>query len=79
MQMLQSSYSTYKAASLQTSSAQILYNDMQLLYKNGKALYIELLDSYTTLISSQLRQSIAAADILMKLADVERASAEYKL
>ncbi|MDN3654188.1 TolC family protein [Ferruginibacter paludis] len=54
-----------------------IYRETQLRYRQGQALSIELLDAFTQLINSRLEFETNQTDILIKQAEVERATASY--
>jgi len=72
-----SALQSYKAAVSQTSLSQQYFNDEQRLYKEGQALYLELLDAQTRLINDQLKQSSNYLNVRTKQAELERANASY--
>ena len=47
------------------------------MYKEGIALYIELLDAQNQLVSAQLQANISLYDTLIKQAEIERANASF--
>jgi outer membrane protein TolC len=67
------------AARSREALAERYFNDMVKLYKEGQALFIELLDAQNQLIAVRLQRSIAQADALTKLAEIERAAASFSL
>ncbi len=69
----------YNAARSQVASSQKYYNDMFRLYKEGQALFIELLDAQNQLITAKLQLNISLFDTWIKAADIERANAGYNL
>ncbi len=69
----------YKAAQSQVKSSEIYFRDELRLYKEGKALYIELLDAQNQLINARLESSNALFDALIRFADIERANAGFNL
>jgi outer membrane protein TolC len=75
----QSLVGQYKAACTQVASAQKYYADLLNLYKEGQAMFIELLDAQNQLISAQLQKNISLYDTWMKQAEVERANASYTI
>ncbi len=56
-----------------------IYRETQLRYRQGQALSIELLDAFTELINSRLAFEMSQTEILIKQAEVERATATYNL
>jgi len=69
----------YNAAQSQVASSQKYYNDMFRLYKEGLALFIELLDAQNQLITAKLQLNISLFDAWIKAAEIERANAGYNL
>ncbi|KOY85651.1 transporter [bacterium 336/3] len=74
-----SSVALYESNMAQQKTAIQYYNDMLKLYKEGQALYIELLDAQNQYISTQLQTNIALFDTWMKYAEVERANASFNI
>jgi outer membrane protein TolC len=75
----QSAVANYNAAQSQLQTAGQYYRDELKLYKEGQALYIELLDAQNELINARLASNIALYDAWGKYADIERASASFSL
>jgi outer membrane protein TolC len=69
----------YNAAQSQVGSSQKYYNDMFRLYKEGQALFIEVLDAQNQLVTAKLQLNISLFDTWSKAADIERANAGYNL
>jgi outer membrane protein TolC len=69
----------YNAAQSQVASSQKYYNDMFRLYKEGQALFIELLDAQNQLVTAKLQLNISLFDAWLKAAEIERANAGYNL
>jgi outer membrane protein TolC len=69
----------YNAAQSQVASSQKYYNDMFRLYKEGQALFIELLDAQNQLVTAKLQLNISLFDAWIKAAEIERANAGYNL
>jgi len=67
----------YNAAVSQVASSEKYYNDELRLYKEGIALYIELLDAQNQLVSAQLQANISRYDTFIKQAEIERANASF--
>lgn len=65
----------YQAAVSQVAASGKYYKDLLRLYKEGTALYIELLDAQNQLVSAQLQANISLYDIWIKQAEIERANA----
>ena len=70
---------SYQSAKSTKSFSTQYYKDTLKLYKEGKALYIELLEAQELLLQSQIQTNIAFYDICIKLAAVERSTASYPL
>lgn len=69
----------YNAAQSQVVSSQKYYNDMFRLYKEGMAIYIELLDAQNQWIDAQLQANIALFDTWISFTTIERANASFNL
>jgi outer membrane protein TolC len=69
----------YNAAQSQVASSQKYYNDMFRLYKEGQALFIELLDAQNQLITAKLQLNISLFDTWIRAAEIERANAGYNI
>lgn len=67
----------YNAAQSQVASSQKYYNDMFRLYKEGQALFIELLDAQNQLVTAQLQLNISLFDTWIKATEIERANASF--
>lgn len=67
----------YKAAQSQVASSQKYYNDMFRLYKEGQALFIELLDAQNQLVTAKLQLNISLFDTWIKATETERANASF--
>ena len=67
----------YNAAQSQVASSQKYYNDMFRLYKEGQALFIELLDAQNQLVTAQLQLNISLFDTWIKATEIERANARF--
>jgi len=74
-----SSVAQYKSALKQLASSEKYYRDEFRLYKEGRALFIELLDGQNQLIGAQLQRNVSLYDTWIKAADIERANAGYGL
>lgn len=71
--------SNCEAARSREALAEQYLSDMTKLYKEGQALFIELLDAQNQLIAVRLQRTIAQADAMSKLAEIERAAASFSL
>jgi outer membrane protein TolC len=69
----------YTAANASLKTAQTYATDMMKLYKEGQALYIELLDAQNQLIQTKIQSSITLYNTHMKYAEIERATASFNL
>jgi outer membrane protein TolC len=67
----------YNAAQSQVASSQKYYNDMFRLYKEGQALFIELLDAQNQLVTAKLQRNISLFDTWIKATEIERANASF--
>ncbi|HFA47407.1 MAG TPA: TolC family protein [Bacteroidetes bacterium] len=70
---------TWRSYKAQKTSAQRQYDDTLRRYKEGVSNYLELLDARTQLTNVDLQRSLAAFNILIKKAELERATASYRL
>jgi len=66
----ESAISTYKAS-------QKYHADVLRLYKEGQALYLELLDAQNQLVDSELQVTISLYETYIKAAEIERANASF--
>ncbi|MFB0495865.1 outer membrane protein TolC [Mucilaginibacter sp. OAE612] len=76
---MQSAIAQYKAAQSQLKTSQTYYNDMVKLYKQGMAIYIELLDAQNQWIDAQLNANIALYDTWIAYTAIERANASFTI
>ncbi|MEZ2442847.1 TolC family protein [Chitinophaga sp. RCC_12] len=76
---MENTIAQYKAAQFQLATSQTYYSDILKLYKQGTALYIELLDAQTQWIDAQLHANIALFDAWIAATAVERANATFKI
>jgi len=76
---LQSASAQYQAAQSQLKTSQTYYNDMTKLYKEGMAIYIELLDAQNQWVDAQLQSNIALFDTWISLTAIERANASFNI
>jgi len=76
---MQSAIAQYEAAQSQLKTSQTYYGDMLKLYKQGTAIYIELLDAQNQWIDAQLHANIALYDTWIADAAIERASASFTI
>src|SRR5688572_2692848 len=67
----------YNAAQSQVASSLKYYNDMFRLYKEGQALFIELLDAQNQLVTAKLQLNISLFDTWIKATEIERANASF--
>jgi outer membrane protein TolC len=74
-----SSLELYRSAVSQTALSQQYFKDEQRLYTEGQALYLELLDAQTRLISDQLKESLSHLTVQTRQTELERAKASYIL
>jgi outer membrane protein TolC len=77
--LFEAAIAQYNAAQSQVASSQKYYNDMSRLYKEGQALFIELLDAQNQLVTAKLQLNISLFDAWIKAAEIERANAGYNL
>jgi outer membrane protein TolC len=76
---MQSAIAQYEAAQSQLKTSQTYYNDMVKLYKQGMAIYIELLDAQNQWIDAQLSANIALYDTWIAYTAIERANASFTI
>jgi outer membrane protein TolC len=76
---LQTKISDYKAAFSQVKVNQKYYDDMMKMYKEGNALYIELLEAQNQLLNTQLQSNINRYEAWMAFVEIERANASFNL
>ena len=76
---MQSTIAQYKAAQSQLQTSYTYYGDMLKLYKEGMAIYIELLDAQNQWIDAQLYANIALYDTWIAFAAIERANAGFTI
>jgi len=76
---MQSAIAQYEAAQSQLKTSQTYYNDMVKLYKQGMAIYIELLDAQNRWIDAQLNANIALYDTWIAYTAIERANASFTI
>jgi outer membrane protein TolC len=69
----------YKAAQSQLHASDTYFRDELRLYKEGKVIYIELLDAQNQLINARLESSNTLFDTWIRYADIERANASFNL
>jgi len=74
-----SAVAQYDAAQQQLKTTDLYYRDELRLYKEGQAIYIELLDAQNQLINARLESNNALFDTWIRYADIERASASFNL
>ncbi|MGE9310838.1 TolC family protein [Niabella sp. CJ426] len=76
---MQSAIAQYEAARSQLSTSQTYYNDLSKLYKEGMAIYIELLDAQNQWVDAQLQANIALFDTWIAFTAIERANASFNI
>jgi len=76
---MQSAIAQYEAAQSELKTSQTYYGDMLKLYKQGTAIYIELLDAQNQWIDAQLHANIALYDTWIADAAIERANASFNI
>ena len=69
----------YDASISREESAKRGYQDTQGLYKQGQAIFIELLDAQNQYINAQNQRNIALTDVWLKWVEVERVNATYEI
>lgn len=75
----QDALNNYASEKFQMDVAENYFQDMMKLYKEGQALYIELLDAQTQYINTSVLLNIARYNVCIKQAEVERANASFNL
>lgn len=76
---MQSAIAQYDAAASEVKTSEIYYGDMLKLYKEGMAIYIELLDAQNQLIDAQLHANISLFDTWIAYTAIERANASFTI
>lgn len=76
---IQSAVAQYESASSQLNTSQTYYNDLSKLYREGMAIYIELLDAQNQWVDSQLQANIALFDTWIAFTAIERANASFTI
>ncbi|MDO3627793.1 TolC family protein [Mucilaginibacter sp. BT774] len=76
---MQSALAEYDAAKSQLTTSKTYYSDMLKLYKEGMAIYIELLDAQNQWIDAQLHANIALFDTWIAHTAIERANASFTI
>ena len=71
--------SQYNAAKSVMISASKYFNDVFKLYKEGQALFVELLDAQNQLIQAELQHNISLFDTHSRAAEIERATSAFNL
>ncbi len=83
MEQAQNNYNTalanYNSAQKQANLANKYYTDQLKVYKEGQLLYIELVDALNQNTGAQLQLSLAQANVLNALAEIERNQASYPI
>lgn len=74
-----SAIAQYQAAQSQLTTSQTYYKDVALMYKEGMAIYIELLDAQNQWVDSQLQANIALFDTWISYSAIERAAASFNI
>jgi len=74
-----SSMAQYRASLTEMHTAQTYYGDELKLYKEGLAIYIELLDAQNQLIDTRLQANISLYDTWIANAEIERATAGFPI
>lgn len=74
-----SSIAQYRAAQSQLRTSRTYYDDVAKLYKEGLAIYIELLDAQNQWIDAQLQANNALFDTWISFTAIERANASFNL
>jgi len=73
------SLADYESAVTAFGTAQQYYSDMEKMYKEGQAIFIELLDAQNQRIHAELQLNISLFGTYIKAAEIERANATFNL
>ena len=73
------SLANYKSLQQQEQASNIYYSDIQKLYGEGQALFIEVLDAQNQLVMARLESTISLFDTWIKATEIERATASFDL
>lgn len=76
---MRSAIAQYEAARSQLNTSQTYYSDLSKLYREGMAIYIELLDAQNQWVDSQLQANIALFDTWIAFTAIERANASFNI
>ena len=76
---MQSAVAQYQATQSQLKTSETYYSDMVKLYREGMAIYIELLDAQNQWIDAQLHANIALFDTWIADTAIERANASFTI
>lgn len=76
---MQSAIAQFYASQSQLKTSQTYYNDISKLYKEGMAIYIELLDAQNQWVDSQLQANIALFETWISYSSIERANASFNI
>lgn len=76
---LRSALEQYQSDSKQKETAKKYNDDVTKLYKQGLAIYIELLDAQNQVVNTQLNANIALYNSWIAYAELERANASFNL
>ena len=75
----QTAINQYNSSQSQVETSQKYYSDIFKLYKEGQALFIELLDAQNQLITAQIQANISLYETWIANAEIERANASFNL
>lgn len=76
---MESAIAEYQASKSQLKTSQTYYTDISKLYKEGMAIYIELLDAQNQWVDAQLQANISLFDTWIAFTAIERASASFNI
>ena len=76
---MESAVAEFRAAQSQLKTNQTYYNDISKLYKEGMAIYIEVLDAQNQWVDAQLQANIALFDTWIAFTAIERANASFNI
>jgi len=76
---MESAIAQYQATQSQLTTSQTYYNDIAKQYREGMAIYIELLDAQNQWVDAQLQANMALFDTWIAFTAIERAKASFNI
>lgn len=76
---MENALAQYQNTQSQLQTSQIYYSDISKMYKEGTAIYIELLDAQNQWVDAQLKSNIALFNTWISFTAIERASASFNI